>query len=139
MSVRIRLARGGRKKIPHYRIVVMDSRNRRDGAYLEKLGTYDPLQTPESVKVSEERVLHWLRLGAKPSDTVRSLLAKQGIMHRFDLTKRNTPSERVEEAMTKWREGSAARAARKADRKTQRRKTKEAQAESAPTEPTATA
>ncbi|MBU0508530.1 30S ribosomal protein S16 [bacterium] len=140
MSVRIRLSRAGRKKIPHYRIVVMDSRNRRDGAYIEKIGKYDPRHQPPLIEVAEDRALHWLRQGAVPSDTVRSLLSKHGIMLRFDLTKRNTPAERVDETVSRWKEQASAREARRAQLKSQRRKKKEtAQPEAAPAEPTPSA
>ena len=97
MSVRIRLTRAGRKKVPHYRIVVMDSRNRRDGAYLDQLGTYDPRRQPAQLTVDENKALKWLMAGAQPSDTVRSLLSRQGILLQFDLMKRDTPPEVVAE------------------------------------------
>jgi small subunit ribosomal protein S16 len=88
VSVRIRLTRAGRKKVPHYRIVVMDSRNRRDGAYLDHLGVYHPNQQPAQFEVNEAKALHWLSQGAIPSETVRSLLSQRGIMLRFDLSRR---------------------------------------------------
>jgi len=74
MAVRIRLTRMGRKKQPFYRIVVADSEAKRDGRFLEVVGTYDPMQEPVAVKIKQERVDAWLAKGAKPSDTVRSLL-----------------------------------------------------------------
>lgn len=74
MAVRIRLTRMGRKKQPFYRIVVADSEAKRDGRFLEVVGTYDPMQNPVAVKIKQERVDAWLAQGAKPSDTVRSLL-----------------------------------------------------------------
>ena len=134
MSVRIRLARGGRKKIPHYRIVVMDSRNRRDGAYLEKIGTYDPRRQPVQVEIAEDRVMHWLRKGAKPSDTVRSLLSKQGIMLKHDLGKRNTSPEKVEEALSRWKAGADSREARRSEKRRSKQKPKDIAAEPAPEE-----
>ena len=135
MSVRIRLSRVGRKKIPHYRIVVMDSRNRRDGVFLDKIGVYDPRHDPVHVEIAERKALEWLSRGASPSETVRSLLSRHGIMLRFDLMKRDTPSERVEEAVAKWKEEAAAREARRVQRKAQRRKTKEKAAETADATP----
>lgn len=135
MSVRIRLSRVGRKKIPHYRIVVMDSRNRRDGVFLDKIGVYDPRHDPVRVEIAERKALEWLSHGASPSETVRSLLSRHGIMLRFDLMKRNMPSERVEEAVAKWKEEAAAREVRRVQRKAQRRKTKEKAAETAETIP----
>ncbi len=78
MSVRIRLARRGAKKKPFYRIVVADIESPRDGRFLEVVGTYDPLQDPAAVTLKTERVQHWMVEGAKPTDTVQSLLKKEG-------------------------------------------------------------
>lgn len=76
MAVRIRLARGGRKKRPFYRIVVSASEAPRDGRFIERIGIYNPLpQTPE-VKIDNERLQYWLLQGAEPTDTVRSLIRK---------------------------------------------------------------
>jgi len=74
MAVRIRLARYGRKKKPYYRIVVANSEAKRDGKFLDLIGTYDPLQNPAIVKLNEEKLNHWLNVGATPSDTVGSLI-----------------------------------------------------------------
>jgi len=78
MAVRIRLARHGAKKKPFYRIVVADGENPRDGRYLEKVGTYNPLLDPAKVTLESERIKYWMDQGAKPSDTVRSILKKEG-------------------------------------------------------------
>ena len=78
MPVRIRLARHGEKKRPFYRIVVADQENPRDGRFLETVGTYNPLPDPAVVDLKNERVKYWMDQGAKPSDTVRNLLKKQG-------------------------------------------------------------
>ncbi len=78
MAVKIRLARHGAKKKPFYRIVVADSESPRDGRYLENVGTYDPLFDPAKVTLKSERIKHWIDQGAKPSDTVRSLLKNEG-------------------------------------------------------------
>ena len=114
MSVRIRLTRVGRKKVPHYRIVVMDSRNRRDGAYLEQIGVYHPNEQPAEFEIDEDKALRWLSQGAQPSDTVRSLMSQRGILLHFDLMKRQTPPEKIAEAVGQWREAGVARAASKA-------------------------
>lgn len=74
MAVKIRLARHGAKKKPFYRIVVADSESPRDGRFIETIGTYDPLKQPAAVDIKEERVKYWLSQGAKPTDTVRSLI-----------------------------------------------------------------
>lgn len=78
MAVVIRLARHGAKKKPFYRIVVADGECPRDGRYLENVGTYDPLIDPVKVTLKTERIQYWMGQGAKPSDTVRSLLKKEG-------------------------------------------------------------
>ena len=85
MSLKIRLARAGAKKRPYYRIVVADSQCPRDGRYIEKLGTYDPLQpkgSAERIKFSEDRVQHWLGVGAQPTDRVLRFLDTAGIKKR---------------------------------------------------------
>src|SRR5215210_9244442 len=85
MAVAIRLSRGGAKKRPYYRIVVADSRNARDGRFIEKIGTYNPLlakDSPERVKLDVERARHWLGVGAQPSDRVLRFLDAAGIRER---------------------------------------------------------
>ncbi|SEM66547.1 small subunit ribosomal protein S16 [Ligilactobacillus sp. WC1T17] len=83
MSVKIRLKRMGSKKRPFYRIVVADSRSPRDGRFIETVGTYNPLTEPEQVTLKEEAIMNWLGNGAQPSDTVRNILSKQGVMKKF--------------------------------------------------------
>ncbi len=75
----IRLARVGKKKLPSYRIVVIDKRRPRNGRFVEIVGTYDPLKKPAAVSLKAERIKHWLGVGAQPSDTVRSFLKAQKI------------------------------------------------------------
>ena len=83
MAVKIRLARGGAKKKPFYQVVVADERFPRDGRFIENLGQYDPKQDPVLFNVKEERIIEWLNKGAQPTDTVRTLLRKQGIWAKF--------------------------------------------------------
>lgn len=73
----------GAKKSPFYRIVVADSRSPRDGRFIEVVGTYNPVAQPAEVKINEELALKWMSNGAKPSDTVRNLFSKEGIMEKF--------------------------------------------------------
>ncbi len=87
MAVKLRLTRMGAKKRPMYRIVASDSRVKRDGKYLELIGTYNPLTNPAEVKINEELALKWLNTGAIPSDTVRNLFSKAGIMKKYAETK----------------------------------------------------
>jgi small subunit ribosomal protein S16 len=79
MAVKIRLQRFGAKKRPFYRIVAADSRNKRDGRYLEIIGTYNPLTNPATVKIDEEKAQKWLHEGAQVTDTVKNLFSKAGI------------------------------------------------------------
>ena len=83
MAVKLRLKRMGSKQKPFYRIVAADSRSPRDGKFLESVGTYDPIKKDCPVTVNEERALYWMQNGAIPTDTVRSILSKQGIMKKF--------------------------------------------------------
>ena len=78
--VKIRLKRMGMKKMPFYRLVVTDSRNARDGGFIEQIGYYNPLTTPVELKIDEERAKYWIKCGAQPTDTVRGLLKKGGIL-----------------------------------------------------------
>ena len=119
MAVAIRLSRGGSKKRPYYRIVVADSRNARDGRFIEKVGTYNPLlakDSPERVKLDADRISHWLSVGAQPSDRVLRFLDAAGIKER---AARNNPKkaepgekakERIEERAKKAADAEAAAA-----------------------------
>ncbi len=80
MAVKIRLKRIGAKKAPFYRVVVADSRYPRDGRFIEEIGTYNPLADPAEVKINSESALKWIANGAQPTDTVRALLKKTGII-----------------------------------------------------------
>ena len=80
MATKIRLQRHGRKAYPFYKIVVADSRAPRDGKFIEKLGTYNPNTEPATVDLDFERALHWLSVGAQPSDTARSILSHEGVL-----------------------------------------------------------
>lgn len=124
MALAIRLARGGMKKRPYYRIVVTDGRNRRDGKFIEKIGVYDPLlpkDSAERVKLDGERAAHWLSVGAQPSDRVARFLDAAGIRTRAP---RNNPQkgepgakakERLELAAQKAAEAAEAAAAAEAE------------------------
>ncbi|MGH2540083.1 MAG: 30S ribosomal protein S16 [Actinomycetota bacterium] len=83
MSTRIRLRRMGANKRPFYRVVVADQRSPRDGRFIENIGKYHPLEDPSLIEIDEERALHWLRVGAQPSDQVRNLMVKVGIWDTF--------------------------------------------------------
>ena len=103
MSIKIRLARGGAKKRPFYRIVVADSRSPRDGRFIERIGSYNPmvaLDHPDRLKLDPERAKHWLAVGAQPTDRVARFLAKQGLTAerpRPEQTKKNQPKAKAQE------------------------------------------
>ncbi len=78
--VKIRLRRMGAKKNPFYRIVVADSRYPRDGRFIEEIGTYDPLKTPADVKIDADKAKQWIANGAQPTDTVKDILKKSGVI-----------------------------------------------------------
>jgi len=97
MAVKIRMTRMGRKKAPYYRVIVADSQYQRDGRFLEILGYYHPLKKEgeDQLKVNEDKALLWLSRGAKPSDTVRSILSRLGIMKKYhDIQEKNRMSKK---------------------------------------------
>ncbi|WP_027339989.1 30S ribosomal protein S16 [Halonatronum saccharophilum] len=83
MAVKIRLKRMGAKRNPFYRLVVADSRSPRDGRFIEEVGFYNPTTEPETVKINEESAIEWLSKGAQPSDTVKNIFKREGIMKKF--------------------------------------------------------
>jgi small subunit ribosomal protein S16 len=83
MAIKMRLARAGAKKKPFYQIVIADVRSRRDGRFIENVGTYDPNQNPAAVKFEEGKALEWLGKGAQPTDTVKQMLKKAGLWDKF--------------------------------------------------------
>lgn len=80
MAVKMRLTRMGDKKTPFYRIIVCDSRKARDGKYIEKIGHYNPLSNPVEIKIDAEKAKKWLATGVQPTETVKSLLVKEGVI-----------------------------------------------------------
>ncbi len=105
MSIRIRLSRGGAKKRPYYRVVIADSRSPRDGRYIERVGTYDPMLPKESgerVKLNEERIKYWLGVGAQPSDRVSRFLADANMGEKPTVpeqTKQHLPKAKAQECL----------------------------------------
>ena len=83
MAVKLRLKRMGAKKDPRYRIVAADSRSPRDGRDIDTIGWFNPTTNPETVEIDTDKALDWLRKGAQPSDTVRNILSKQGVMKQY--------------------------------------------------------
>ena len=97
MAVKMRLKRMGAKKRPFYRIVVADSRSPRDGRFIEEIGYYNPIETPAILKVDKELAMKWLNNGATPTDTVRDILSKEGILKEFHESKMSN-KKKVEKA-----------------------------------------
>lgn len=89
MAVKLRLKRMGAKKAPFYRIVAADSRSPRDGRDIETIGFYNPTTQPATVKLDTELAMKWLNVGAQPSDTVRNILSKEGVMKTFHESKKS--------------------------------------------------
>lgn len=117
MSLRIRLSRGGAKKRPYYRIVIADSRSPRDGRFIERVGSYNPMLPKDSdqrIILDEDRIKHWMTQGALPSDRVARFLGNAGIIEKFvaptNQTKQNLPKEKAQERLREQEEKSAAAA-----------------------------
>mgnify|MGYP002764627057 FL=1 len=83
MAVKLRLKRMGKKQAPFYRVVVADSRSPRDGKAIDEVGYYDPTKNPVEIKINAEKAIDWLKKGAQPTDTVRSILSNQGVMKKY--------------------------------------------------------
>lgn len=125
MAVRIRLKRMGKKKQPIYKIVAADSRAPRDGKYIEAIGYYNPKKEPPIINIKEEVALKWLRIGAQPTETVRSLFSKQGIMMKFALEKDKVAEEKRNEIIEKWKQLKAEMEAKKIEKKKKKNKKKQ--------------
>ena len=102
MATKIRLKRIGRRNRPFYRIVAMDSRSRRDGAAIEELGWYNPIDSNRSYDLKDERILHWLGEGAQPTDAAKKLLRRAGLSHRWHLMQQGMDGSDLEKEMKKW-------------------------------------
>jgi len=102
LATKIRLKRIGRRNRPFYRMVAMDSRNRRDGAAIEELGWYNPIDADHSYDLKGERILHWLKEGAEPSEAAHKLLRRAGIAHRWHLIKQGLDEAQIDKEMKKW-------------------------------------
>ena len=103
MATKIRLKRIGRRNRPFYRMVVMDSRSRRDGAAIEELGWYNPIDIEHSFSLNEERILHWLQDGAQTTDAAHKLLRRAGIAHKWHLMNQGLDDSQLEKEMQKWK------------------------------------
>ncbi len=135
MSTKIRLTRLGAMKRPFYRLVVVDSRKRRDGRYIENLGTYNPLPAVAEVTFKEDRILYWLGQGAELTDTAENLVRSAGIMEKHRLLASGVSADQLEEKLAEWKakqpkakDERLGRAEKKAKKKTDAREAEEAAA-----------
>src|SRR5262245_58051227 len=117
--VKIRLARRGRKKLALYDVVVADARAPRDGRFIEKIGTYNPLTEPASIELNEERAFHWVMNGAQPTDTVKGILSNYGVLLRKHLQigvlKGAVTQETADKKLADWKQSKDAKVQAKAD------------------------
>jgi len=139
LAVKLRLKRIGRRKRPFYRIVAIDSRSRRDGAEIERLGWYDPLKKDVVVELQEQRIIHWLKEGAQPSETVNNLLKKMGLKYKIHLIKEGKSDEQIASLLTEWKLHQEENRTRQLEKKEARKKadTKAKEAEKADSASTA--
>lgn len=103
--VSLRLQRHGRKRKPYYHIVAADQRSPRDGRIIERIGSFSPTDNPVLREVDADRAIYWLKNGAKPSDTVRSIFKKEGILYRMHLINWGKSDEEIAQALDEWKQG----------------------------------
>lgn len=124
--VKLRLKRIGKKHYPIYKIVAADSRSPRDGRFIEALGTYNPNMDPLEISLKEPRILYWLKVGAKPTETVRNLLKYEGLMLKFRLKQKGLTTEQIEAEIQKFISEKEAKIARTRESKLRRRANRKA-------------
>jgi len=134
--VKLRLRRTGRKKAPMYKIVAADSRAPRDGRFIESVGTYNPGVHPAVVEVKEDRVFHWLKNGATPTNTVKNLLSRKGMMLKLHLSKKGADAAKINDEHAKWSSVQEAKLQKEHEKKLAR-KDKKKKAAAAAKEPAA--
>ncbi len=119
MAVKIRLARRGRKKLAKFDVIVADARAPRDGRFIEKIGTYDPLTNPATIDLNDDKAFQWLMNGAQPSDTVKAMLSYRGIMMRKHLqigvVKGAISQEEADRKLAEWKQAKTAKIQNKKD------------------------
>ena len=137
--VKLRLRRIGKKKQPIYKIVVADSRSARSGKFIEAIGQYNPLLSPIGITCNEARLFTWLKHGAQPTDTVRSLLQRKGLWLKWRLVKKGSDEATITAELEKWQGLQVEKLGREVERKTRRKAAKKkkrtAEAAPAPTTP----
>ena len=103
----------GRRKRPFYRIVAIDSRTRRDGPEIERLGWFDPLKTDVAIDLKEDRIIHWLEQGAQLSEKVNTIFASTGLQYKLHLMREGKSDEEIASALTEWQLGQEEKRARR--------------------------
>lgn len=121
----------GKKKQPIYKVVAADSRSPRDGKFIESIGIYNPLTEPATVDINEERALYWLGVGAQPTDTVKGLLSKKGILLKKEMLKKGLPEEEVTKKLDEWTKNKEAKVQSLLNKKAEKKAEKNAKAKSA--------
>lgn len=109
MAVKLRLKRMGKKKQPVYKVVAADSRSPRDGKFIESIGLYNPKSEPATIDIKEERALYWLGVGAQPTETVKGLLSKKGILLKKELIKKGLPQEEINKKLEEFNKNKEAK------------------------------
>lgn len=122
--VKLRLKRAGRKGLPIYKIVAADARYPRDGRFIEQVGYYDPNKNPMQVDLVEDRVMYWLKTGAQPTDTVRSLFKREGILYKWNLEKRGKSAEEIQSELENFKTRNADRHVKDEEKKARRKENK---------------
>lgn len=142
MAVKLRLQRMGKKKQPIYKIVAVNSRTKRDGRFIEAIGSYNPRINPMTITLREDRVFHWLERGAQPTDTVKNLLSRKGVWLKWGLKKKKADEATVVAEFEKWQMMQASKLQKEDERKVRRntvKRKKKAAAAEAPAQPAASA
>ena len=135
MATKIRLKRIGRRNRPFYRLIVIDSRKKRDGAAIEQIGWYNPIDPNNSYEINDERILHWLGEGAIPSNAVKKIMKREGLALRWHLMQEGVDEKEIEKELKKWklnRENVLASREAKQAEKLAKKKEKSKSSESAP-------
>ena len=135
MATKIRLKRIGRRNRPFYRLIVIDSRKKRDGAAIEQIGWYNPIDPNNSYEINDERILHWLGEGAIPSNAVKKIMRREGLALRWHLMQEGVDEKEIEKELKKWelnRENVLASREAKQAEKLAKKKEKSESSEAAP-------
>ncbi len=124
MAVKLRLRRMCKKRQPLYKVVAADVRSPRDGKYIEAIGSYNPKTEPATIDIIEEKALYWLNCGAQPTETVKKILNKKGILLKRDLQKQGLSEEEINSKLEEWNKSKEASLDKKKAKAEQKKKEK---------------